>query len=198
MSKSYRKMPWTGKVVALLACEDSASSIVSESLERIELGYAGIPGDTHSGLTRPACVRFPELYAEGTEIRNTRQLTLVSSEELAAIATTMDIEQVLPGWLGANIELAGIPSLTLLPPSSRLVFTSGATLVVDIENRPCAYPAQVIDQHYPGKGRRFIKAAMHRRGLTAWVEREGRITPGDSLCVFFPDQAAHPDQFTRE
>ena len=195
MSKSYRKMPWTGKVVTLLACADSARSIVSESLTRIDLSYAGIPGDTHGGLTRAACTRFPDLYAAGTEIRNTRQLTLVSSEELGEIAAAMQIEQLQPGWLGANLELAGIPSLTLLPPSSRLVFESGATLVVDIENRPCAYPAQVIDEHYPGHGRRFIKAAMHRRGLTAWVEREGSIMPGDALAVFFPEQAAHPDQF---
>lgn len=195
MSESYREMPYTGRVEALLDCEDSSKSIVSEKLERIDLGFEGIPGDTHSGLTRAACTRFPYLYPEGTEVRNTRQLTLVSSEELAGIADAMEIEQVLPNWLGANLELSGIPGLTLLPPSTRLVFSSKAVLVVDLENRPCAYPAQVIDGHYPGKGRRFIRAAMHRRGVTAWVERKGSIAPGDEVSVFFPDQAPHPDQF---
>ena len=198
MSKSYRKMPWTGRVVALLGCEDSTKSIVSEALDRVGLTYAGIPDDTHAGLTRSACTRFPELYAEGVEIRNTRQLTLVSSEELAQIAAAMEIDEVRPGWLGANLEVSGIPALTLLPPSTRLVFASGATLVVDIENRPCAYPALVIDEHYPGKGRRFIRAAKQRRGFTAWVEREGDVAPGDAVDVFFPDQAPHPDQFPRQ
>lgn len=187
-------MPYPGEVRTLLSCEDSSASIVSEALEHVELTFGGIPGDTHYGLTRSACTRFPYLYAEGTEVRNTRQLTLVSSEELAEIAEAMQIERVLPGWLGANVEVSGIPGLTLLPPSSRLVFSSGATIVVDIENRPCAYPAQVIDGHFPGKGRRFIRAAMHRRGLTAWVEREGSISPGDGIEVFFPDQAIHPEQ----
>jgi len=191
-------MPYAGEVRTLLSCENSSKSIVSEVLERVELTFAGIAGDTHGGLTRSACTRFPYLYAEGTPLRNTRQLTLVSSEELAEIASAMEIERVLPAWLGANIEVAGIPRLTLLPPSSRLVFSGGATIVVDIENRPCAFPAQVIDGHFPGKGRRFIRAAMHRRGLTAWVEREGEIAPGDSVSVFFPDQAPHPDQQTRQ
>ncbi len=194
MAKSYREMPWEGVVKTLLACADSSESIVSEALPRLDLTFAGIEGDTHAGLTRSACSRFPYLYAKGTELRNTRQLTLVSSEELGEIAAAMEIENLEPGWLGANIEVEGIPQLTLLPPSSRLVFASGATIVVDIENRPCAYPAQVIDGHYPGKGRKFIRAAMHRRGLTAWVEREGSVAPGDNIRVFFPDQSPHPDQ----
>ena len=194
MAKSYREMAYEGVVKSLLACSDSSRSIVSEALPRADLTFAGIEGDTHAGQTRRACSRFPYLYPKGTELRNTRQLTLVSTEELGEIAAAMEIEQVLPGWLGANIEVGGIPQLTLLPPSSRLVFPSGATLVVDIENRPCAYPAQVIDGHYPGTGRRFIRAAMHRRGLSAWVEREGAVAPGDRIGVFFPDQAPHPDQ----
>jgi len=192
--KNFSQMPFQGTVRALLTCADSTQSIESIPVDQVEATYAGFPGDTHSGLTRAACTRFPYLYAEGTEIKNTRQLTVIGSEELAEIASALDIETLQPGWLGANIELEGIPSLTLLPPGSRLVFSSKATLVVDIENRPCVYPAQIIDQHYPGKGRKFVKQAMHRRGITAWVEREGSMQCGDTVDVFFPEQPLHPLQ----
>lgn len=189
--QNFNKMPFQGIVRSLLSCEDSSQSIVSHPLDAVEATYAGFPGDTHNGLTRKACSRFPDLYAEGSEIRNSRQLTIVSSEELAEIASMLDIEELEAGWLGANIELRGIPSLTLLPPSTRLIFDSKATLVVDLENRPCIYPAQVIDQHYSNKGRKFVKKALHKRGITAWVEREGNIACGDSVEVFFPDQPLH-------
>ena len=188
----FNKAPFQGIVQNIFSCEDSELSIVSHVIDRVYLGYEGIPGDTHSGLTRAACSRFPYLYKKGVEIRNTRQLTIVSSEELAEIGEGLELDHLPAGWLGANIELSGIPSLTLLPPSSRLVFSSKATIVVDIENRPCVYPAKIIDSYHPGKGRKFIKAAKHKRGITAWVEREGLIEPGDSVEVFFPDQAPHP------
>ena len=196
MSKCFEKISCQGRVETLLSCADSEASIVSHTIDRVELSFAGFPGDTHSGLTREACTRFPNLYKKGTVIRNTRQLTIVSSEELAEIAMGLDIDQLPAGWLGANIELSGIPSLTLLPPSTRLVFSSKATIVVDIENRPCIYPAKIIDSHHPEKGRKFIKNARHKRGITAWVEREGVIEPGGSVEVFFPQQAAHPLQFS--
>lgn len=196
MSKCFEKIAFQGTVRNLLSCEDSEATIVSQSIDMVELGFEGFPGDTHSGLTRAACVRFPNLYKEGTVIRNTRQLTIVSSEELAEIAKGLEIEHLPAGWLGANIELSGIPSLTLLPPSTRLVFSSKATIVVDIENRPCIYPAKIIDTHHSGKGRKFIKNARQKRGITAWVEREGSIETGDSVEVFFPQQAAHPLQFS--
>lgn len=187
-----KKTDLTGCVDEILWCRDSAASIVSEAVDRIFVSLAGFPNDTHAGLTRPACVRVKELYPKGTEIRNARQLTLVSSEELAAIAADMGLERLPPAWLGANLMLSGIPHLTLLPPSSRLQFSSGLTLAVDLENGPCIHPARVIDEHYPGKGRTFVKHALHRRGITAWVEREGDLKVGDSVAVHVPNQGPHP------
>jgi hypothetical protein len=69
-----------------------------------------------------------------------------------------------------------------------LLFTGGAALVVDMENAPCAFPGRVIDQFHPGKGKQFTKAALHRRGVTAWVEREGRIELGDEVALHIPPQ----------
>lgn len=187
-------MPFQGVVRNLLFCVDSNQSIESQPVADIDLGYAGIPDDTHSGLTRKACSRFPYLYEKGTEIRNCRQISIVSGEELKDIASSMGISEIKPEWLGANIQIEGIPDLTLLPPSTRLVFPSKATLVVDLENRPCIYPAQIIDKHYPDKGRKFVRKALHKRGVTAWVERLGKIEIGDSVDVFFPQQPLHPMQ----
>lgn len=192
--KNHRLMPFQGVIRSLLTCEDSKKTIASSPVDKVLASFAGFPHDSHSGLTRKACSRFTYLYETGTEIKNSRQISIVSVEELQEIADGMAIDHVSPGWLGANIELQGIPRLTLLPPSTRLVFSSRATLVVDLENRPCAHPARIIDQYFPGKGRKFVKQALHRRGVTAWVEREGELQTGDSVQVFFPDQPAHPSQ----
>jgi MOSC domain-containing protein YiiM len=98
----------------------------------------------------------------------------------------MGIREVKPEWVGANLVTAGIPELTLLPPSTRLQFPSGATLTVDLENGPCRYVAEVIAKHHPDAAERWIAAATHKRGVTAWVEREGTIAKGDAIALFLP------------
>jgi hypothetical protein len=125
----FYKAPFQGIVQNIFSCEDSSASIVSHVIDRVDLSFEGFPGDTHSGLTRAACSRFPYLYKKGVEIRNSRQLTLISTEELAEIAAGLELDLLPAGWLGVNIELSGIPSLTLLPPSSRLVFNGKATKI---------------------------------------------------------------------
>jgi hypothetical protein len=59
-----------------------------------------------------------------------------------------------------------------------------------MENRPCHLPAKVIDAHLPGVGGRFKTAAQGRRGVTAWVEREGVLRLGEMLRLHIPDQPA--------
>jgi hypothetical protein len=76
----------------------------------------------------------------------------------------------------------------LLPPSSRLQFPSGATIVVDIENLPCRYPADIISRHYPEQTKGFVAAARHRRGVVGWIEAEGEIRTGDAIAVWLPPQ----------
>jgi hypothetical protein len=126
-------------------------------------------------------------YPLGTEIRNTRQVTIVSVEELADIAVAMGIENgIEPQWLGANMAIEGIPEFTTVPPSSRLIFESGASIVIDCENGPCKGPAEIIEQHHPGKGNRFVKCAMNRRGVTGWIEREGVIEVGMRCRLHVP------------
>ncbi len=177
---------WTGSV------SDRAASLAAATRSSVDVTFAGLPGDDHAGITRPACSRTLELYAVGTEIKNTRQLSVVSAEELAVIAGKIGMDELSPELLGANLMIRGIPSLTLVPPSSRLQFASGATLVVDMRNMPCNLPAPDINAVKPGAGRKFKAAAADLRGVTAWVQREGRIAIGDHLKLFLPAQPAWP------
>jgi len=139
-------------------------------------------------LTRPSCSRVLSQYPRDTVIRNTRQLCVMSAEEIAAIAATMGIDALDPSYLGASLVIEGISDFTHVPPSSRLQAESGATLVIDMENRPCTLPAREIEADMPGRGKAFKPAAKDRRGVTAWVEREGILTLGERMRLHVPDQ----------
>ncbi|MCQ0092108.1 MOSC domain-containing protein [Roseovarius sp. M141] len=178
------RITWLGRVA------DSTADLRSASLQDTALTFAGMPGEFHGGETRPACSRVAALYPRGTVIANTRQLSIVSTEELAQIAQDMGLEALDPRWIGASMVVEGIADFSHLPPSSRLQGPDGASMVVDMQNRPCLLPAKVIEAECPGKGRAFKRAAEGRRGVTAWVEREGRLALGDTVRLFIPDQRA--------
>ena len=180
----------TGTVVWIGYVPDRDVSLRSAPQEQVTLTFAGIAGEAHGGLTRASCSRVVSQHPKGTEIRNTRQLSVVSAEELAAIAADCGVEQLDPALVGASLVISGIPDFTHLPPSSRLQMPSGATLVVDMENRPCHLPAKPINAEHPGAGDRFKAAAKGRRGVTAWVEREGGMQVGDTVRLHVPDQRA--------
>ena len=57
-----------------------------------------------------------------------------------------------------------------------------------MQNRPCHLPARVISAIDPDAGKRFKSAAAGLRGVTAWVERPGRLALGDWLRMHVPDQ----------
>ena len=179
---------YTGRITWIGRVSDRAASLAAEPLGHVAVSYAGIAGEEHAGLTRPSCSRVVAQYPKGTEIRNVRQFSVLSVEDLAAIAAKMGVERIDPAWVGASLVVEGIPDLSHLPPSSRLQGPDGMTLVVDMENRPCHLPAKVIDAHLPGVGGRFKAAAQGRRGVTAWVEREGVLRLGEMLRLHIPDQ----------
>ena len=166
------------------------ADIETMPLTEMPLGFGGFARDVHAGETRAACSRVADQHPRGTTIRNTRQVSLVSTEELAAIAATLGLDRVEPAWLGASVVVEGIPDFSHLPPSARLQGPDGATLTVDMQNRPCRFPAKTIEIAHPGKGRRFREAAEGLRGVTAWVERTGILRIGDMLRLHVPDQRA--------
>jgi hypothetical protein len=180
------RAPFKGRIVKLFSSKDRDAGLEKPETNRLNLTFAGIDGDCHAGLTRKSDSRTLQLYKRNTDIRNVRQLTLVSDAELGDIAKAMGIPHVDPEWLGANAVISGIPDLTLLTPSTRLQFPSGATLVVDMENAPCRQVADVIARHYPEPKLGFVAAAKHKRGVTAWVEREGAIETGDEIITWLP------------
>ncbi|MCY4007847.1 MAG: MOSC domain-containing protein [Rhodobacteraceae bacterium] len=183
-----------GTVDWIGAVRNRSDSLCSDSLESVDLVFEGMACDDHHGLTRPACTRVDNLYAQGTEIRNVRQLSIVSTEDVAEIAELIGLDQLAPPphFFGANFVLRGIPHFTLIPPSSRLQFSRGATLTVDLENLPCHLPAREIAAANLGDGRGFKSAATRRRGVLAWVEREGQVRCGDSVKLFVPSQPSWP------
>lgn len=186
---------FTGRITWLGLVADRDAALESRAVSRLEVRFAGPAGEAHGGLTRPSCSRVLGLYPRGTEIRNTRQFSVLSQEELEAIAAGMGLAALDPALLGATMVIAGIPDLTHLPPSSRLQAEGGATLVVDMENRPCTLPARPVETRHPGFGKRFKPAAEGRRGITAWVEREGSLALGEAIRLHIPDQRgwAHQD-----
>ena len=167
-------------------------SLVSTPVEQILVTFAGFEGDQHAGLTRKADGRTP-YYPRGTEIRNDRQVSLVSVEELLQIAALLDLPELRPDWLGANLLISGIPKLTQLPPSTRLVFEQGAVLVVQAENLPCTGPGGVLAANFdrPELKSSFPKAAAGLRGLVACVEKPGLIRVGEAVQAEVPAQVLY-------
>lgn len=183
---------FVGRIVWLGRVPDRARQLEAEPVDRLSATFAGPEGEDHGGLTRASCSRVLGQYPRGTEIRNTRQFSVVSTEDLAAIAAKMGLDRLDPALIGATMVIEGIPDFSRVPPSSRLQAQSGATLVVDMENRPCMLPAKPIEARHPGFGAAFKSAAQGRRGVTAWVEREGVFVLGEAIRLHVPDQPAWP------
>jgi hypothetical protein len=164
-------------------------SIVAHAVPVLELDFGGVIGDRHHGISRPADSRQARFYPKGTLIRNRRQLSLVSAEELAEVARRLDVSEVRAEWLGANLLVEGMPALSTLPPGARLLFSGGVGLVCEGVNQPCRLPAQVLQAQFPGSSAqaRFVRAAFGRRGVVATVERPGLLRPGDRATIVPPE-----------
>ncbi|MER5171760.1 sulfurase [Thioclava sp. GXIMD2076] len=160
----------------------------SVAVDRMELDFEGPLGEAHRGYTRASCSRVTGQFAKGTEIANTRQLSILSAEEMAETAFVMRIPELKPEWVGASIVLRGLPDFTHIPPSSRLQSEEGVSLVVDLENLPCVQPGIEIAKTYPDKGKAYKPAALGRRGVTAWVERPGGLRLGQLVDLWVPTQ----------
>ncbi len=175
----------TARVDAVLLAD--GAGFVSRAVERVELTFDGIAGDRHAGARRPSDVRTP-WHPRGTPIANTRQLSILSEEECAEVATLLGVGSIDPALLGANLVLSGIESLSFLPAATRLQVPSGATLFVTEQNAPCRHPAAEIAAAHgdPKLAAAFVKAALGRRGVVALVEREGVVAVGDAVTRLAP------------
>ena len=88
-----------------------------------------------------------------------------------------------------NICLEGIPDFSQLPRGSKLIFPSGAVLLVEEDNPPCADMGRRIAEAFTtnsgeaAAGRLFPKHAMGLRGVVGVVDVPGVISVGDRVIV---------------
>jgi hypothetical protein len=165
-------------------------TFITRKIERIELGADGIPGDRHGGILRGADARTP-WHRRGARIFNDRQISLVSQEELVAIAEGLGIAAIEAETLGANVLVGGIAQFSMLPRGTRMFFPSGATLVLTDQNAPCRISGAALAARYPDEPRlafRFVEVARRMRGMVAYVERPGVLTAGDAIEFRIPEQ----------
>lgn len=154
-------------------------------VDEIQVTWEGFVGDKHYGLTMKSTSQQKH-SPKGTEVRNVRQVSIVSVEDLAAAAANLGIQRIDAAWVGANLLLSGIPNLTQLPSGSRLYFEGGVGIAVEGENLPCTTAGGCVQEHFPdreGITTAFPKRALGKRGLVAWVEKPGRIRTGESVLV---------------
>jgi hypothetical protein len=180
----------SGHVVGTFAA--LGKDFVTQAVDALKLGFEGVERDIHAGHVRRSSSREP-WYPRGTELRNERQLSIVAADELGVVAGRMGIAEIKAEWIGANLVLDGIPRLSMLPSGTLLFFENGVTIKVDAQNGPCKIAGKSIAEHagmadVTAAALLFPKVAKRLRGLVAWVEKPGIITPGEAVSVRVPEQ----------
>ena len=184
--KKFIGKTMAGKVVSVHMGNNEDLSKDTRGSLTAEIG--GFAGDKHQGLTRKAWKGDWE--SAGTVRRNERQWSGVSVEELAHITERLTLTEPLsPDTLGANLCVEGIPEFSLLPKGTKLLFPSGAVLLVEGYNPPCAeMGAQIVAKHVPRSGEpltttAWLRPAVGRRGVVGIVDVPGVIKAGDEVEV---------------
>jgi len=180
----------TAKVAGLYAA--LKGRFQTEPVGELQLDFDGIAGDLHAGQTRRSGGREP-WYPRGMEMRNERQLSIVAFDELAVVAGRMELAEVKPEWIGANLTLEGLPNLSMLPAGTLLFFKGGATVKIDGQNKPCRFAGRSIAENagmtdVEAGALLFPQTAKRLRGLVGWVEKPGRIAAGEEVSVRVPEQ----------
>ncbi|HEY9792807.1 MAG TPA: MOSC domain-containing protein [Candidatus Obscuribacterales bacterium] len=169
--------------VEQLAVGDNEKTLLKQARISVEFNLEGLVGDKHAGFIRPADGR-DDGVKRGTPVRNWRQWSAVSVEELHKIAERLRIDHLDPSLLGANLTFSGCDDLTLIPKGSMIWFTSGAVLTVEGENGPCIGPGKEIAKKFEHvEASSFPKAAKKLRGLVGVVYRAGTVKVGDTAVV---------------
>lgn len=159
-----------------------------QSRDFVQAESDGLAGDKYRGFTRIAQSWDDE--PTGTLRRNERQWSGVSLEELGAIADRMDLaEPLAPETLGANLCFKAANGLSTLPKGSKLIFPSGAVLMVEEETLPCADMGEEIQNLHTRRsggsveGKLFPKLALGLRGTLGFVDVAGELRVGDEVLL---------------
>jgi hypothetical protein len=175
-----------GKVVSVHIGKEGHLAKIAQTTVQAELD--GFVGDRHKGFSRVAYEGDTEPV--GTVRRNNRQWSGVSVEELAEMQARMDLQEPLSAkTLGANICVKGIPEFSRLAKGDRLIFPSGATLIVENYNPPCSDMSEKIAELHttrsgePIRKLDFCKQARRIRGLVGSIDVPGIINTDDEVVV---------------
>lgn len=170
-----------GKVVSVHLGNNEDLSKQEQPSLMAEIG--GFAGDKHCGPTREAWVG--EWEPEGTVRRNEREWSAVSVEELAHITERLELTRPLsPETLGANLCVEGIADFSLLPKGTKLLFPSGAVLLIEEYNPPCSDMGARIAATYssslakPLTRQTWLRPAAGRRGVVGVIDVPGEIRAG--------------------
>lgn len=200
-------------ITARDAPETDTGYFVTKPVTSLHVSIEGIVGDRHGGFTRIVYNRSASLYnrsgvAPGTNVRNNRQWSAISPDELDMISDILSPDfgretRVTPEMIGANFLIDGIQNLTQLPGLTYLVlspherFESGrpedSVLVVYGQARPCEVAGRAVASAHGSlhNASRFVKASMGHRGIVGWVEspagRKNVIQPNYTVHVLQPN-----------
>ncbi|MEE3286733.1 MAG: MOSC domain-containing protein [Pseudomonadota bacterium] len=184
--KKFTGKSLAGKVVSVHSGNNEDLS--KDTRESLTVEIEGIAGDKHHGSTRKAFK--VDWQPAGTVRRNERQWSAVSVEELAQITERLALTEPLSAdTLGANLCVEGIPELSLLPKGTKLLFPSGAVLLVEEYNPPCGdMGSQIVEKYVTRSGEpltatAWLRPAAGRRGLVGIVDVPGVIKAGDKVEV---------------
>ena len=98
-------------------------------------------------------------------------------------------EPLSPATLGANLCIEGINEFSLLPKGTKLLFPSGAVLLIVEYNPPCADMGAQIAAKYssrsdqPLNAQSWLRPAAGRRGVVGVIDVPGEICAGDEVEV---------------
>lgn len=174
----------TGRVEFLYAGKSRA--VPKQPAMLLEVNLLGIVGDRHAGELKKADGRDRGIE-RGTLIRNWRQWSAVSVEEVNEIAERLQVTNLDPVLFGPNLVISGIADFTQIPVGSMLSFPE-ATLFVERENDPCTKAGKVIaGAHKRISEHAFVKAAWHKRGLVGIVKDAGIIRLNDPVVLVLPE-----------
>lgn len=167
---------------------DGPGYLETQPCQQLTCDLEGLKGDRHHGLALRSGGRQKTVYARGTSIRNNRQWTAISGEELATIQHNLGLkETVEAAHIGFNTQIDGLGSITQLPPLTHLVFSPHSTFeakrpedvvwVVYAEVLPCEIAGSALAHRFqdPKLASAFPKASLGLRGCTGYVDKGGFI-----------------------
>jgi len=104
---------------------------------------------------------------------------------------------------GASVVVGGMLLRSCVPPRTLRFLVGGVTRRVESYNAPCRWAGGMVAKHVgvdPGEREyrdtdealAFKDAAHMKRGLVAWVEREGEIRPGEGVTARLWEQWIYP------